>query len=220
MTKRILTASALRADLYNALRLVAEARVALTVTSKYGNVRLIPEDHVVSGMTTLLRNVASRNWGWYSNEEPRMHIQTVDLKKNDVKVWLENKGERTFELAGGKISKKELGVLSREVAQDRAFLDKRWVDFMLSQQWLEVTVVNGVAKLLVYPGTHNEYTRTVDLKKRLPGLVDWNKEGKSVIVDFDREAAGLRVGTKKTPPDLRNKFELAPILFGRNPAEF
>lgn len=213
MPKRTLTASALRADLYNALKLVAEARIALTVTSKYGNVCLVPEDHIVSGMTTLLRNVASRNWGWYSNEEPRMHIQTLDQKSGKIKVWLENKGERTFELAEGKISKKELADLQREVARERDYLDTRWVDFLLSQQWLEVTVANGVAKLLIYPGTHNEYTRTLDLKKRLPGLIDWNKEGRSIIVDFDREAVGLRVGTKKTPPDLRNKFELAPILF-------
>ena len=38
------------------------------------------------------------SWGWYSREDPRMHLQTVDSKHmNEYKVWLENKGKLRFE---------------------------------------------------------------------------------------------------------------------------
>jgi hypothetical protein len=47
----------------------------------------------------ILRNVpAGYHWGWYSREDQRMHLQTVDSKhSNQYKVWLERDGKRAFE---------------------------------------------------------------------------------------------------------------------------
>src|SRR4051812_31009476 len=52
-------------------------------------------------MPAILRDVPPGfNWGWYSREDPRMHLQTVDAEhQGDHKVWLEARGRRVFEPA-------------------------------------------------------------------------------------------------------------------------
>lgn len=55
-------------------------------------------------MAVIVRNVPpSYSWGWYSREDPRMHLQAVDSqhRKLGYKVWLENKGKRVVETRAG-----------------------------------------------------------------------------------------------------------------------
>ena len=70
-------------------------------------------------MATLIHNVAGHDWGWFSREDQRMHLQTVEsgarVGPNKARVWLENKGQRIFELATGDISGPDLKRLKAKV---------------------------------------------------------------------------------------------------------
>jgi len=52
-------------------------------------------------MAVIIRNVPpTYNWGWFSREDPRMHVQTVDrvhLHLN-YKIWLEREGDGSSNL--------------------------------------------------------------------------------------------------------------------------
>jgi hypothetical protein len=90
-------------------------------------------------MPVVIRNVPpGYNWGWYSREDPRMHLQTLD-ESHRHKVWLENKGQRVLEPAG-KIPAKVLKSLQKEIADKRQWIEDRWVRLMLSQGWLDLHV--------------------------------------------------------------------------------
>ena len=53
-----------------------------------------------TAMPIVLRNVPSGcTWGWYSREDPRMHLQTLD-ETHQYKIWLESKGRRVVEPVG------------------------------------------------------------------------------------------------------------------------
>src|SRR5262245_41133279 len=68
-----------------------------------------------TAMPNIIRDVPpGHNWGWYSREDPRMHIQSTD-GLHDYKVWLETRGQRGFE-PEGKIPAKILKALQKEVA--------------------------------------------------------------------------------------------------------
>ena len=50
-------------------------------------------------MPVIIRNVPPGfNWGWYSREDPCMHVQTLDGP--EYKIWLEEAGKRVFEPVG------------------------------------------------------------------------------------------------------------------------
>ena len=73
----------------------------------------------------ILRSVPTGfNWGWFSREDPRMHLQTVDRKhEGRYKVWLEKNGKRIFEPEGS-IPGKVLKALQAEVTQLRDEIDR------------------------------------------------------------------------------------------------
>src|SRR5712664_2320771 len=64
------------------------------------------------------------DWGWFSREDPRMHIQTVDKDHRHLhhKVWLENKGRRIVQPEPG-IPAKVLKVLQEEIAKQRGRIE-------------------------------------------------------------------------------------------------
>src|SRR5215471_9965240 len=78
------------------------------------------ETRIGDSLAVILRDVpGGYNWGWYSREDSRMHLQTVDdVHRNLYKVWLEKKGTRTFEPAGT-IPAKVLKKLQSEIARLR-----------------------------------------------------------------------------------------------------
>ena len=78
----------------------------------------------------ILRSVPKGyNWGWFSPEDSRMHLQTVDSKNLDLyKVWLEKNGKRAFEPVGS-IPAKILKPLEAEVKKKRRHIEGRWVNF-------------------------------------------------------------------------------------------
>src|SRR4051812_3493036 len=85
-------------------------------------------------MPAILRNVPpGYDWGWFSREDPRMHLQTVDERhKNDYKVWLESTGRRIVELAT-EVPSKVFKALQAAIASKRQTIEDHWVSFMIRQ---------------------------------------------------------------------------------------
>src|SRR5262245_39896620 len=89
-----------------------------------------------------LHNVpAGYDWGWYSREEPRMHLKVIDEKHKRLKykVWLEKEGRRVVEPAG-EIPVKILTALRTELARNRDVVEDSWVRFMIRKGWLKAFV--------------------------------------------------------------------------------
>ena len=125
-------------------------------------------------MTVILRGVPKGfDWGWYSREDPRMHLQIVDGKNpGRYKVWLEKDGKRIFEPVG-KIPGKTLKVLEAEVKNLRRFVEARWTNLMIENGWLRFNMRGREITLTVYsafPGAR--FTRTFDIADYFPARYD------------------------------------------------
>ena len=169
-----------------------------------------------AAMAVMSRNVAGHNWGWFSREDQRMHIQTVedDAREgpNKAKAWLENRGRRTFERAVvGKLDGKDWKKLEAKVRAERNVLESCWVHFMISNKWLNADLNGSVVTITAYSSKHNNFTRTIDLRRIYPGAYPrWDTTPPTV--DFDEEHGLLRVGTEENA-DHRNHVELSEFLF-------
>jgi len=169
-------------------------------------------------MAVVLPNVAQHDWGWFSREDERLHIQTVDSGARSgpgkVKFWLEDRGVRTFVGAVGKIPSKDRKRLAAKVQANRARIEDRWVVFMLSNGWLAVSISGSTLTLTAYPKSHNRYSRTLNLVDTYPGayqgLNNWHQTPPSV--DFDMARGLLAIGPSDNPDD-RNHIEIAEVLF-------
>jgi hypothetical protein len=121
-------------------------------------------------MAVILGNTPpTYHWGWYSREDPRMHLQTVDrthLKSHD-KVWLENKGRRVIEPEPG-IPAKVAKTLTAAIIQERERIEIEWAYFMIKSGWLKVKMVGTAITLFAYPNTPNHFERTIDLLELIP----------------------------------------------------
>lgn len=165
-----------------------------------------------SAMAVQIRNVVGHDWGWFSREDPRMHIQTVDEQArkgpNKVRVWLENKGKRTFEVSAGTLSGQDVKKLKAKVEAEREVLEVKWIGFMIRQGWITATLKGSTITVVAYPGSHNKFNRKVDLTKLFPGVNDWSE----AVVDFDQTLGMLRIGSD---PDLdqRDHIALEDFLF-------
>jgi hypothetical protein len=171
-----------------------------------------------TAMAVLIRNVAKHNWGYFSREDERMHLQTVDQDSLEgpkkVKFWLENRGRRTFEIAVGKLDGALSKQLESKVTAQRRYLETRWVQFMLKHDWLTATLKGSIVTLTAYPGTHNAYSRTIDLRRHFRGAYrgpkSWDETPPSV--DFDLTNGLLAVGWEENL-DEREHIEVSEHLF-------
>lgn len=124
------------------------------------------KDHTT--MPVIVRNTPpGYNWGWYSCEEPRMHLQTVDDKHVGVyKIWLEEHGRRICE-AADKIPSKVFKSIQAAIARNRMHIEDRWVRFAIRQGWMEAHLAAPNVSVVVYPNTPNAFTRIIDLTPHL-----------------------------------------------------
>lgn len=164
-----------------------------------------------NAMPVILRDVPpGHDWGWYSREDPRMHLQTVDREhRNQYKVWLERKGNRVFEPAG-QIPARVLKSLKATASSKRRHIEGRWASFMIENGWLQLHVALPHVSITAYPSTPNKFTRKVNLQ-------DWFRpetysQIKPVDVFLNEELGTLSV-FKNRPEDLRHDFDLVPILW-------
>lgn len=171
-------------------------------------------------MAVILPNVPKGiNWGWYSREDTRMHLQTVDSRNiSAYKVWLEKNGKRVFEPAVA-IPSKILRKLEVAVTERRRNIEGRWVNFMIAHGWLELHVRGTVITVIAYPHVPgSRFTRTVDLIEWLPGI--YNTESKMSPktpvqpedVVLNGEMAAIEIWPQKDE-SYRHHFFLPTILW-------
>jgi hypothetical protein len=149
-------------------------------------------------MTVIIRDKPPTfDWGWFSREDPRMHLQTVDKDHWHLhyKVWLEEKGRRVFQAEPG-IPAKVLKALQTEVGKQRGRVDAYWIAFMIKHGWLQVQLKSGLITLFAYPKTPNHFERTLSLAELIP-----NEEVASKVspndVALNEEYAMLEIFPKR-----------------------
>ena len=171
-------------------------------------------------MTVILRGVPKgMDWGWYSREDPRMHLQIVDTKNlNRYKVWLEKNGRRAFEPVG-KIPGKTLKALEAEVAALRRHIEGRWTNLMIENDWLKFHMRGREVTLTAYaafPGAR--FIRTFDIADYFPARYDPSSQirDKTPIKSEDlvltEELAAIEVFPQKEE-SLRHHIFLPTILW-------
>jgi hypothetical protein len=171
-------------------------------------------------MAVILPNVPKGiNWGWYSREDTRMHLQTVDSKnQNAYKVWLEKNGKRVFEPATP-IPARILKKLEAAVEERRRYIEGRWVNYMIKQDWLELRMAGTLITVIAYPHVPgSRFSRTVDLTEWLPGI--YNPESKMwpktpvqpEDVGLNSEMAAIEIW-KQRDESRRDHFFLPTILW-------
>lgn len=181
----------------------------------------LPRKRPGAAMAVILRgSPKGHDWGWYSREDPRMHLQAVDEQHAALgyKVWLEQKGKRIVQPAGP-IPAKVLKKLEAEVADNRALIEDRWTRFMIRQRWLTPALNGSVISLTAYPSfPGSKFKRTVDLADELPGIYDpasqvWPKKPvrpEEVVLSIDMNA--IEIWPQKHESD-RHHIYLPPILW-------
>ncbi|MBI1832499.1 MAG: hypothetical protein HYR84_13740 [Planctomycetes bacterium] len=171
-------------------------------------------------MTVILRGVPKGfDWGWYSREDPRMHLQIVDSRNpGRYKVWLERDGNRVFEPVG-KIAGKILKVLEAEVKNLRRYVESRWTNLMIENDWLAIRMRGREVTVIAYPAFPGaRFTRTFDIADYFPAR--YNPD--SLITDktpikFDdlglnKDMAAIEV-FKQKDESLRHHIFLPTILW-------
>ncbi len=189
--------------------------------------RVVRQTGTKKAMAVILKNIPpGYDWGWYSREDPRMHLQTVDQKHERLyKVWLEKNGKRAFEPEVSKtdghlgaISKRILDRLEKAVAANRSHLEARWVRLMIAQQWIRFRVSGSLITLTVYPNYPTRFIRTIDLAQVFPGMYDPSypmtpkKPIRAEEVILSRDLAAIEIWPQKDIADRHHIF-LPPILW-------
>ena len=160
------------------------------------------------------------SWGWFSREDSRMHLQTVDSKNlGRYKVWLENDGKRVFESVGN-ISAKVMKTLEAEVKKSRRHIEGRWVNFMIANDWIEIHTLGTIITVVAYPNVPgSRFTRTVDLVEWLPGIYNPSSKVwppfepvKPEEVVLSKELPAIEIYPQKDE-SLRHHFFLPTILW-------
>jgi hypothetical protein len=161
-------------------------------------------------MPVVIRNVPpGHNWGWYSREDQRMHLQSVDAQHH-YKVWLEDKGKRVFQTVG-RVPRAVSKSLQAAVADRRQFIEDLWVRLMLDQGWLEVHVALPQLTLVAYPNTAGQLVRKIDLREWLTPeqLATLRPE----IVTLHREMAALRLWSDRREEQVPYDVRLSALLW-------
>jgi hypothetical protein len=115
--------------------------------------------HGTKSAAVLIHGVPSGwNWGWWSDNVPRLHLVPVDVDHHRAgRIWLEGvDGKRTFVVEGG-IPESVVRDVQVIIAEDRPQIEDAWVRYMGAMGWLTVGLqVGGDLEVLCYEGTPNE----------------------------------------------------------------
>lgn len=182
--------------------------------------RVVQKFKEKTAMAVVLRNIADHDWGWFSREDERMHLQTVEEGARSgpkrAKVWLEDDGKRICTLDDGKVSGPDFTKLQAKVKAERKNIESRWINFMIKNGWLKAELDGSVVTLTAYPKSHNKFTRTIDLRDEFPGAYSdrvakpWDEHPPEITLDD--EHAALAVGREPTLDD-REHIDLTKWVF-------
>ncbi len=161
-------------------------------------------------MAIVIKDVPpGHNWGWFSREDPRMHVQTVDKAHlNRYKVWLEERGRRVFQVDKSIPSDVE-NRLRDEVEAHRSELDAAWISHMINKGWITFIVANRRITLRVYPGTAHEFTRQIDLDEHVPRHAATMT---GTDVELSQDPVAVVIWPRK-PPAQQEHIDLTDIVF-------
>lgn len=127
----------------------------------------------IEAMAKILKGApAPLDWGFYSEEEPRMHLQTMNPNKHgDYKYFLERDGQRVLEPALALPNNKMLKSFAAEVRAKSDLIEIEWLSRVIAKGHLKLDFDGRVVTLMLYPqlGTRG-VKRTVDVPERFPGL--------------------------------------------------
>jgi len=162
-------------------------------------------------MAVILRDVPpGYNWGWFSREDPRMHLQTLDRKNFGLhKVWLEQKGKRVV-LPEGTVPARVLKVLTAEIRRKRRHIEGRWTNFMIDNGWIQLHVALPEVVVTAYPNLPTRITRKVNLQQWFRPETYAEIEPSDVFLNSELPALSV---FKDRPEDLRHDFYLPDILW-------
>jgi hypothetical protein len=161
----------------------------------------------------ILRDVPpTYDWGWYSREDPRMHLQAVDKDHSDLgyKVWLERDGRRAIEPEPG-IPAKVWRALHAQILNRRGMIEAHWISHMMRKGWLELQVVPPLVVLVAYPRHPHRFVRTLDLREDFGDLETLGKITPRDVV-FNEEYAVVEVFPKRDIAS-RTHIRLESILW-------
>lgn len=121
------------------------------------------------------------NWGWFSREDQRMHLQVGDKDHLRLhhKVWLEEKGRRVIQPEPG-IPPKAWKILQAEIIKQRGKIEAYWIAFMIINNWLQVQLKGDLITFIAYPDTPNRFQRVLHLSELIP-----NKEVAKKVTPAD-----------------------------------
>jgi hypothetical protein len=176
-----------------------------------------PLGFIRNAMAVVLRRVGHHNWGWFSREHQRMHLQTVDPKsipkKKAAHVWLENLGTRRFDPEPedrGKVTTDELKSLEAKAYENREDIEIRWTSWVIQKGWLKATLRDHFVDLDMYE-KHNTVSRTVDLHDHLAPEIAAKLTQQDIT--FDHEIAMLVLW----PRGATFHIYLVPVLWHGTP---
>ena len=137
------------------------------------------------------------DWGWFSREDQRMHLQTVDKDHRHLhyKVWLEEKGRKVF-VPESTIPAKVLKALQNEVGKQRGRIEAYWIAFMIKNGWLRVQLKSGLITLFAYPNSPNHFERSLPLAEVIPNE-DVAKKVSPADVTLNEEYGMLEIFPKR-----------------------
>jgi hypothetical protein len=158
----------------------------------------------------VIRNIPpGHHWGWYSREDPRMHLQSVDAQHH-YKVWLEDKGKRVFQPIGD-IPRKVVKSFQTAVMDRRQFIEDLWVRLMLDQGWLDLRIALPRLTLVAYPKLPGRFERKVDLRDWL--TAEQLAKLRPEVIVLNREVAALRLWTDRSEEQGPYDVRLSTLLW-------
>jgi hypothetical protein len=135
------------------------------------------------------------NWGFYSEEEPRMHLQVL-RGPFACKVWFESEGKWVIERS--KDAPAKLFNVLRQTLEQHPLIASRiraeWVHQIYTKAWLQLRVSGDRAILTAYPGTHHAFERVIDLSAHARPSLFVNSDQD---VDIDEETVSLVIGARR-----------------------
>ena len=171
-----------------------------------------------TAMPKLLSQVASYDWGFFSEREQRMHVQAIGKDVPRYKAWLEQDGKRCFIDAypNAPMPPKVFNAIRVAVAARRTEIENAWTSMQIWLQHVKITVLDPdkyIFDFVLYPGQNTELRRNVEL----PGLQRMDTTGEYIKNwKLDPDMVAIVFGTHL--PELRHYDVYLPDIFwGRLP---
>jgi len=131
-------------------------------------------------MATIFRHLTGTiDWGFFTDEHERMHLQTVDkehkTKDKKIRVHLERLGKRIFEVERRPDDpklRKAVQDLQEKLLTERDVVENKWTNLMVAKKWIKTDLSGENIIVTAYPNHEWRFTRTINLRKAAPGKID------------------------------------------------